>query len=235
MRKFHIFLLFLTFISCKAQKDNSTNANNMNLIFEHWFEIDSVGIKSFPGMEEKIYSEEGIAGETDSTGLEKIKVKSLADLIRETPKTKIYIEYKNDSIWRYTTQRDVIIGDIFTLTKNNGNLDYRPKFDKKKIYRTFDLFAEGDKYIVEIDKSKRKKILKYNCYYVKITKIENEDIEFYGQNTMYEMFVTESVKLPVHSLINVTKNFNEFFPLEVKISNDKLNGAFEFYTALEIK
>ena len=235
MRKFYIYFILLIFISCKAQKDNSTDVNHMNLIFEHWVEVDPVGIKSFPKMEEKIYSEEGIANETDSTGIEKINVKSLADLIRETPKTKIFIEFKNDSIWRYTTERDIIIGDVFTLTKNNGNLDYRPKFERTKIYRTFDLFAQGDEYVVEMDKSKRKKILNYNCYYVKLTKIENENVEFYGQNTIYEMFVTESVKLPIHSVINITKNFNEFFPLEIKISNDKLNGAFEFYTALEIK
>lgn len=235
MRKFHIFFISLAFMSCKAQKDNAVADNHMNLIFEHWFEIDPVGIKSFPEMEEKIYSEEGILNETDSTDIEKIKVKSLADLIRETPKTKIYIEFKKDSIWRYTTERDVIIGDVFTLTKNSGNLDYRPKFERNKIYRTFNLFAQEDKYIVEIDKSKRKKILNHNCYYVKLTKIENENVEFYGQNTIHEMFVTDSVKLPVHAVINITKNFNDFFPLEIKISNDKLNGAFEFYTAIEIK
>lgn len=211
MRKLHIYFILLIFISCKAQKENSTNVNRMNLIFEHWFEVDSVRLKSFPKMEEKRYTEEGIANETDSTDIKKINVKSLADLIRETPKTKIYIEFKNDSIWRYTTERDVIIGDVFTLTKNNGNLDYRPKFEKTKIYRTLDLFAQGDKYIVQMDKSKKKKILNYNCYYVKITKIKNENVEFYSYNTIYEMFVTESVKLPVHSLINITKKFNEFF------------------------
>ena len=235
MRKFYIYFILLTFLSCKAQKDNSIDVNHMNLIFDHWFEIDSASIKSFPEMEEKLYSEEGIMNENDSTDTEKIKVKSLADLIRETPKTKIYVEFKKDSIWRHTTERDIIIGDIFTLTKNNGNLDYRPKFEKNKIYRTFDLFAQSDKYLVEIDKSKRKKILNYDCYFVKLTKVKNENIEFNKRNTIYEMFVTENIKLPVHSVINITKNFNEFFPLEIKISNDRFNGAFEFYTALEIK
>jgi hypothetical protein len=235
MRKYLTFIILLNFISCKAQKDINVNKNNINLIFEHSFIIDSNAEKSLVEMQNEIKAEEINLNETDTTEFEIIDNKSIVDLIKETPKTKIYIEFKNDSIWRYTTERDIIIGDIFSLTKNNGNLDYRPKFEREKIYRTYDLFANNDKYIVEINKNKTKKILNYICYYVKLTRIENDNSEYSSGNTIYEMFVTKSIKLPVHSIINISKKFTEFFPLEIKVWQEKLIGAYEFYSASEIK
>ncbi|TWI03229.1 hypothetical protein IQ05_00159 [Flavobacterium tiangeerense] len=235
MRKYLTFIILLNFISCKAQKDINVNKNNINLIFEHSFIIDSNAEKSLVEMQNKIKAEVLNLNETDTTELEIIDNKSIVDLLKETPKTKIYIEFKNDSIWRYTTEKDIIIGDIFSLTKNNGNLDYRPKFEREKIYKTYDLFANKDKYIIEINKNKTKKILNYICYYVKLTRIENDNSEFSSGNTIYEMFVTKSIKLPVHSIIDISKKITEFFPLEIKVWQEKLIGAYEFYSASEIK
>ena len=235
MRKYQTFIILLTFISCKAQKDINVNKNNINLIFEHSFVIDINAEKLLLEMQNEIKSGDINLNETDTTEYEIMDNKSKVDLLKETPKTKIHIEFKNDSIWRYTTERDIIIGDIFSLSKNNGNLDYRPKFEREKIYRTFDLFANNDKYIVEINHNKTKKILNYNCYYVKLTRIENDNGEYSSCNTIYEMFVTKSINLPVHSIINISKNFPEFFPLEIKVWQEKLIGTYEFYSASEIK
>jgi hypothetical protein len=235
MKKYQILITLLTFISCKAQKEINVSKNQINLIFEHSFIINSKAEKSLVELQNKIISEEVNLNENDSTKLKIIANESLIDLIKETPKTKIYIEFKNDSIWRYTTERDIIIGDIFSLSKNSGNLDYRPKFEKEKIYRTYDLFAENDKFIIEKNKKKTKKILNYDCYYVKLTRIENDRTEYSSGNTIYEMYVTERINLPVHSIINITQNFNKFFPMEIKVWEEKLEGAYEYYHILEIK
>ena len=225
----------MIFISCKVQKEKSKNLNHLNLIFENSLEIDSLSELSIIEMLKKISSDKMQINEYDSTEIKKIVPNLLLTKFKETPKTKINIEFKNDSIWRYTTEKDIIIGDIYRLSKNNGILNYHSKNDRNIIYRKFDLFANDDKYIIEKHKKITKKIMNYDCYYVKITKIENDIEENNLGNTIYEMYVTENIKLPIHSIINITKKFNDIFPLEIKISEENLDGFYEYYKILDIK
>lgn len=204
---FYLILFVLFNFSVRAQDSKKVDAKPINLIFENSIVMDSAGVKSF----------------------------AIWDAFKEQQKTKIHIEFKNDTIWRYTTQNDTIIGDIFSLSKNNGILNFHPKKEKNKVYSSFDLFSKSEKYIVEKDIKNKKNILNYDCYYVKLTKIENDTGEFSSGNTIYEMYVTEKINLPVHAVINLTKNFNDFFPLEIKISEENIKGIYELYRLLEIK
>ena len=54
-------------------------------------------------------------------------------------------------------------------------------------------------------------------------------------NTNYEMYVTDKLELPVHSVINLTQFVPDTFPMEIKITEEKLTGMSEVYTLIHIK
>ena len=51
----------------------------------------------------------------------------------------------------------------------------------------------------------KKVILGYECFKVKIRKSASADEEFNMGDTIYEMYVTSDVDLPVHALLNITE------------------------------
>jgi hypothetical protein len=54
-------------------------------------------------------------------------------------------------------------------------------------------------------------------------------------NTIYEMYVTDQINLPVHSVFNLTKLFPNTFPMEIRISEEKLSGMAEQYKLIKIE
>ncbi len=72
----------------------------------------------------------------------------------------------------------------------------------------------------------------FKCY--KLTLIKKDTKSDLG-NTIYEMYVTDRIKLPPHSVINLTKFIPNKFPMEIKVWNEKLSGIAELYKLIEIE
>jgi hypothetical protein len=160
--------------------------------------------------------------------LKKIK---MTDFLTITPTTEILINIKNDSIWRYRKQNGKMIGDFFLIDKNKGILSY---FDKSKTinYKNHNLFSHDDKYQILEDKTDKKNIQGFECYKLEVIKIDKKsDLG----NTNYEMYVTNEIELPVHSVINLTKFIPNTFPLEIKVREEKLPGIIEFYQLIKVE
>jgi len=96
------------------------------------------------------------------------------------------------------------------------------------------LFAISDIYLITKDLDDRKTILGYDCYKVQLErKNYEEELEDFT-TTFYDMYVTESIDLPMHALLNITKEFPEFFPLEIKIWQPNVHLVIENFHAIEI-
>ncbi len=149
----------------------------------------------------------------------------------QTPETELFIEVKNDSIWRHTKQDGKIIGDYFMIEKNLGILNY---YDKSKSvnYRKYDLFAKNDEYEIIEDRKDRKDISGFDCY--KLIMVKQDTKSDLG-NTIYEMYVTDEIDLPLHSVINLTKRVPNTFPMEISITEEKLPGQAERYELIRIE
>ncbi|WP_439133070.1 hypothetical protein [Polaribacter sp.] len=167
----------------------------------------------------------------DSLINRKLKEIQMTEFLTQTPETEIYVEIENDSIWRYTKQKGKIIGDYFMIKKNSGILNY---YDKSKSvnYKKYDLFAKNQESRIIENRKDRKKIKGFDCY--KLT-IINKDKESDLGNTIYEMYVTDQIELPVHSVINLNKLVLNNFPMEIKIWEEKLSGIIELYELIEIE
>lgn len=46
---------------------------------------------------------------------------------------------------------------------------------------------------------------------------------------MYECYVTNSIQLPLHTVINVGKHLPNLFPLEIVRSTEEIKGVFSRY------
>lgn len=145
--------------------------------------------------------------------------------------TTLHVEIKNDSIWRYNTKNGEMIGDYVMIEKNSGILNYYNK-TKSVNYRKFDLFENGHEYEILENKKDRKEIRGYDCFKVTLIK---KDAESDLGNTIYEMYVTDQMDLPVHSVINLTTLVPNTFPMEINISEENLPGLAEQYELIEIQ
>jgi hypothetical protein len=167
----------------------------------------------------------------DSLMNKRLKEMKMTDVLTRTPETEIHIEIQNDSIWRFTKQKGKMIGDYFMIQKNSGILNY---YDKSKSvnYRKYDLFAKNHKYEIIENRKDRKEIKGFECY--KLTLIKKDTESDLG-NTIYEMYVTDRIELPIHSVINLTKLVPNTFPMEIKVSEEKLSGMAELYELIGIE
>jgi len=167
----------------------------------------------------------------DSLMNKRLKEMQMTEFLAQTPETEIYVEVQKDSIWRYTKQNGAMIGDYFMIQKNSGILNY---YDKSKSvnYRKYDLFSQNQEYEIIENKKDRKEINGFDCFKLKLVKIDKEsDLG----NTIYEMYVTDQIDLPIHSVINLTKLVPNTFPMEIKVSEEKLSGMAELYELIGIE
>jgi hypothetical protein len=155
----------------------------------------------------------------------------LTELLTNTHETEIHIEVLNDSIWRHTKEKGKMIGDYFMIQKNNGILHY---YDKSKFlnYKKHNLFENKKEYEVIENKKKLRKIKGFDCFkLILIRKNKESDLG----NTIYEMYVTNEINLPIHSVINLNKLFENIFPMSIKIAQGKLSGITEYYELIKIE
>ncbi len=148
---------------------------------------------------------------------ELLKKNPLTNIPIDSNLINIHIEYKNDSIWRYTKENGDLKGDYILVNKENEIIKYYDE-SKSLCNKEENLFENSDKFQIIKNEEDRKTILGYNCFKLTIIKIK-EKSEF--GNTILEMYVTDKIELPIHSVINLTKYIPNLFPLEIRIKPEK--------------
>lgn len=232
MKQIPYILIFLILVGCSSTKNISEkNPKPTRFVFKKSMVSSQNGISDLKSKTDSIidatYDPKGI----DSLMNKKLKDMQMTEFLTQTPETEIHLEVQNDSIWRHTKQDGKMIGDYIMIQKNSGILNY---YDKSKSlnYRKYDLFAENYEYEIIENRKDRKDIKGYDCY--QLTLIEKDSISDLG-NTIYEMYVTDRIELPIHSVINLTKLIPNTFPMEIKISGENLSGLADKYELIEIK
>lgn len=232
MKGFNHILIFLLLISCSTTKKLSKNGSiPTKFVFKKSMVSSQRGISNLKLKQDSLIDVMYSPNRKDSLKNKKLEDMQITDFLSQTPETIVHIEIQNDTIWRYTKQNDKMIGDYLMIQKNSGILNY---YDKSKSlnYKKYNLFARNDEYEIYEDKKDRKEIKGFDCFKLKLVKIHKEsDLG----NTIYEMYVTEQFELPVHSVINLTKFVPNIFPMEIKVSEEKLSVMSELYELIKIE
>ena len=227
---FIVVLLFVGFSS--AAQNGVAKSKPSKFIFTNYTETPKKGSTNFY----KIVDSVAVYA-FDSVDEEQLKAfNEMMNLVKDTlfsnsSATEIHLEIKNDSIWRNTVLNGKLHSDYILLEKDNGVLKY---FDKSKSinYKTVDLFVEKSVFLATEDRKDRKKIRGFDCH--KLTFISTEHDSNFG-NTVYEMYVTEEIDLPVHAILNFGKFVPKSFPLQVRIWSQKLPELIEFYDLIHFE
>lgn len=235
-----ILLSTLTLISCNTAKKsiNPTIFKEGKIIFEKYTEsnddnkiafesnLDSIIEKSF-----KDSTQNHSIGE-----LSAFKNFAIEDILNKD-KSEVIIDVQQDTIWRYTKQNGKFVGYSEKLQKYDGVLRFYSTSNKSiEAIHYVNLFKDIIGYNIEIDKKQRKNILGYNCFKVIIV-IKEEDLElegFFG-DTIWEMYVSDKINLPVHALQNFSKLLPNFFPLELSVYSSNMKDLKEIYKAVNIE
>lgn len=146
----------------------------------------------------------------------------------------IKITFTPDTIWRYYLKTDTIVGDYFRIDPVNGKSWHFARTNNFS-YPNQDFIGYHKSGNIKVDKNDTKKILGFDCYKViyelEPMDAEEENFKIDEGNTVYEMYVTDAINLPVHALLTTYQLINQFFPLEIKKYSKNLNGISEKYTA----
>ena len=238
VRLIGILFIFMLLIGCKTTNKAISPKVFIEgkITFEKYTDVTEEGKKQADKIFEDIISKASIDSNQTHSKAEILAFKSmvLADMFNEN-KSEVLINVQKDTIWRFQKQGEMYI-DYIRVEKNNGFLhfyDYPNTSIESRPY--FDLFKENIDCSVEIVKKQRKRLLGYDCYKViLIPKVEKIDETIPFGDTVFEMYVTEQVELPLHALINIGKPFS-FFPLEVISYSSNLKGLKEIHKVLKIE
>mgnify|MGYP006909075371 FL=1 len=232
MKHINYILILLILISCSTSKKlTEPSSQPTKFVFKKSMVSSKSGITKLKSKTDSLINTTYNPKGKDSLMNKELKEIQMTEFLTQTPETEIYIEVKNDSIWRYTKQNGKMIGDYFMIKKNSGVLNY---YDKSKTvnYRKYDLFAKNHKYEIIENRKNKKEINGFDCY--KLTLIKKDEESDTG-NTIYEMYVTDKIELPIHSVINLNKLVQNTFPMEIRISEEKLSGLAEQYELIKIE
>ena len=231
--RYSIFCLFFLFLmGCSLSKKTSERPTSPTKFVFYAYEyrekdrVSGVVIKPDSFLD-SLYDPKGV----DSLINRSLKEIYLSDLWKVTEGSNHHIEVKNDSIWRHSERSGIAIGAYTMSLKNSGVIHYYDE-TRQVNHRKFDLFENENEYDVVINKADRKTIQGYDCF--KLILVRRETSYFLG-NTIYEMYVTDKIHLPVHSVVSVTKLFHDLFPMEVLIKEDFLPGKVGVYRLIEIE
>ena len=232
MRYLHTCLSLFILISCSVSKPPfKTAASPSKFVFEEFQyreKLPCLGeVASHHFFIDSLYDPKGI----DSLINRSLKEIYSYDLWNTIPVTKKYIEVRKDSIWTYSTQNGIMLGDYRVLQKSNGTINYYDK-TRQVNYRNHQLFEQENIYEMAVNKSDRKMIMGYDCF--KLILVRKETDYFFG-NTIYEMYVTDKIQLPLHSVVLVTKLIPDMFPMEILIREDFIPGMVEVFRLVEIE
>ena len=231
--KYTIYIIIvLILVSCSTSKKMTERSSQpTKFVFKKSMVSSQSGITELKSKTDSLIDTTYNPKGKDSLTNKKLKEMQMTEFLTQTPETEIYVEVKNDSIWRHTKQNGEMIGDYFMVQKESGILNY---YDKSKSvnYRKYDLFAKKHKYEIIENRKVIKEINGFDCY--KLTLIKKDAQSDLG-NTIYEMYVTDQIELPIHAVINLTKLVPNTFPMEIRISEEKLSGLAEQYELIKIE
>ncbi len=237
MKNLPIIFLILTLASSVSMEMIREKENKISkLVFRHYMEVTEEGKKSNEMFLESIIDEIRNENLYDSARFEILDQYPILEVLNVIPETEIHIELNQDTIWRFTLEYGKMIGDLFRIDRKEGIKYHHGRIDKSKVYHQVNLFELGGDFSIEEYPDDRKELLGYNCFKIVIRK-KNQDEEDFPMDlgdTLYEMYVTKEIDLPVHALLDITKNFSDFFPLEVKIWEENMKGNHEVYVIKEI-
>jgi len=232
MKHINYILIILFLVGCSSTKElTKNNSKPTKFVFKKSIVSSQNGISDLKSKTDSLIDATYNPSRKDSVMNKKLREMKMINFLTQTPETEIYVDIQNDSIWRYTKQKGIMIGDYFMIQKNSGILNY---YDKTKTvnWRKYDLFTENDEYEITENRKDRKKIKGFDCF--KLTFVKKDTESDLG-NTIYEMYVTDKIDLPVHSVVNLTKLVPNTFPMEIRISEENLSGLVELYELIEIE
>lgn len=232
MKQIPYILVLLVFVGCStSKKQTGSKSQPTKFVFKKSTVSSQGGISKLESKLDSLINSKSSLNGNDSLLKEDLKKVLSPKMLLDIPEKEINIEILNDSIWRYTTQEGKMFGDYLMIQKNSGVLNY---YDKSKSvnYKKYDLFATNNEYEVIENRKDRKEIKEFDCY--KLTLIKKEPESDLG-NTIYEMYVTNQIDLPIHAVINLGKLVQNSFPMEIRVSEENLPGMETRYELIEIK
>lgn len=145
--------------------------------------------------------------------------------LNNSEKQEVLVRVKGDTIFRNQKVNGQLINKLDVLNKHNGALII---YNNEKTVKLAEhnLFKKDDVYKVIENKGSQKTIQGYPCYEMIV--IKNDEISDLG-NIIYKMYVTDKIKLPVHTIVNIGKLISNRFPLEVIITEEQLPHIKEIY------
>lgn len=148
--------------------------------------------------------------------------------------SELTVTSKADTIRRYLMPK--YVPTSYERIEENGKIYSYASRDSNFVYSTQDLFKNPGDYTVLVNLADEKIILGIKCYKVQIIEKEiiDMDLPFELGDKVYDMYVTNTISLPLHSIIPVKKKFTEFFPLQIKEWYTKSPELFVFYEAKKI-
>ncbi|REH56166.1 hypothetical protein C7448_101199 [Tenacibaculum gallaicum] len=221
--KLLVLILFVVSLVQAQKKSSQLPESNRYFVFKKSIEISQEGLSNFKQKQDSLIDSEYQLEEKDSLMNKKLKSLNLTKIFEKTGDVEIHVEYRNDSIWRFKKQKNEMIGGYFMILKEKGILHYYDK-TKQHLYNKYNLFNKKYEYEVIRDLKNRRRIHGLDCFFIKLIR---KDPEGNLGNTIYEMYVTNEIKLPLHSVLNINKYMENTFPVEVKIFENKLSGVVE--------
>lgn len=228
-----ILLLLLTTLGCTAYKNSFPKPKEKisKLVFSSTSQITETGRKTIELFKDSIIAEL-TASHGDPISIATVKMLSPEILAGSKPNSEIHLEIKNDTFWRYELRNNTVVGNYYRYDPATGFLHYHSKKDKAITNIKADLFNLASEYEIKNFPDQKKKINGYRCHKVIVKKINNEveenNFPFDFGATIYEMYVTDEIDLPIQTLINLGIKDFPFFPLDIKIKSEKLlDGVWE--------
>lgn len=164
----------------------------------------------------------------------------MAFLRKKLPEENESLTYTfNDSIIRYERQLNKISEDEFILIEPDSGimlLYYTDKKGRKRVNKLpMHAISEWQvQYTLDTFLSERRNILGYDCFKMLI-KQEIIGTGQYREVNIFELFVTDQLKLPARLTIPLRRPVLQLCALEVKSYNPKRPEIFLTETAIEIK
>ena len=239
-----IYVFILLHISCKTTHKtvNPSFFKEGKIVFETSPSVTDEGKKQLENHFDSLVNILANKAAADSNQMLKrsdimaFKNMVLSDIL-DAKKASLTIKVNGDNIWRYRQEEGQTYIKCERIGKNDGFLHYYSYPDtitERNPY--FKLFQSKTEYTIQIDKQQRKKILGYDCYKVILIQKEGEqdnDVPISLGDTVFEMFVTDDILIPAHSVYNFGQFFS-FFPLEIVTYGSNIKGLKDIYKVKSI-
>ena len=200
------------------------------LVFENYFISNKNEPSSQFSFIDSLYNPQGI----DSLENRLLKELTFSDVWNETPVTKLIIQIGKDSVWWHKTENGKMIGDYRVISKKNSGIIYYYDRSKKINYEKvdIDLTKIDTNLTITSHPDDRKSIHGFDCFKLILVRRDKDNPL---ENTTYEMYVTDKIDLPAHSVAIGLQIQPGLFPLEVISRESYLPTVAEIYRLIEMK